>query len=499
MDKMFTDFFSFAEDPFKRTPDVGFYFMSGRCRDALQTLNTLLQSDECFATLTAPPGAGKSITLHRFIQDLPDNVIFAYILFPSLRPEEFLQVLLENFDIPADAGTSQKPLRALFEKFIKLSVKSGKQIALIIDEAQKMPAETIEELFDLAECNPGLKFILAGRPELEKTLNMIQLRQPRHKTSLNALLDNLTPDENAEYIVHRAEQAGRTTALTSKSASRLAWNYTKGNPGLVNTLMERAIIAARMDGARVIRDEHIHAAAKSLNAVTGPVSTGKNKRRLVFSAAAALLAACFAFGGYKLYTVQPKPVVTASAVTTKPPAPSTGPTPPTEQSQIPAPPGGVIPPTAATPTPGISAPPAPVTQDITPEPPSAPEPAAAPTQPAPAEPTAPAPVIPTPAQPAEPRTPAQTPSGADFGIGSIAVVATPVLNVRSRPLLDSERIGTLYEGQRITIQEESRYWVRVTLNGGRDGWIYKQYLSKPENFIPSVPPAPLQTQPEQAP
>ncbi len=94
--RTFTEFFGFYQDPFKRTPDVDFYYPTQMHIEALDTLQYLIHSDEPFAVLTGEPGTGKTITIKKFINELPSNIVSAYILFPNLTPEELFMAILED-------------------------------------------------------------------------------------------------------------------------------------------------------------------------------------------------------------------------------------------------------------------------------------------------------------------------------------------------------------------------------------------------------------------
>ena len=467
MDRTVIDFFGFAEEPFKRTPDVDVYFMSRQHQNALQMLNSMLKSDESFAVLTGRPGTGKSATLRRFMQDLPDSVIFAYILFSNLKPEELLNIILDNFG----AEQGNEGAEARFKGFLTDMGEPAKQTLLVIDEAQKMPDETLEELFALSERWADLKIILAGRPELDEKLNNVNLRHIKEKITLNCRLGNLTQKENDEYISYRAKKAGRGSALTSRSTSNLVWNYTKGNLWLVNALMERAVMAAHMDASRNVKRRHVNIAAKSLNTSTDMNFKIENKRIApVFIAAAAVLTVCLFFAGYKLYGNKTEELNIASVDILQPDIPK-------QPVIIPIP----EPPQYTEPVPAEN----PIEAPVLPEQPSQDIPPASSANNS--EPAVTPPPVTEPVTQVVTSPPLQISSEFDFGVGSVWVVITHSLNVRARPMLDAERIGAVYEGQLITVQEESPYWVRIMLPGERSGWVSKQYLAQPED-IPAATP-----------
>ncbi|MDR0453866.1 MAG: AAA family ATPase [Deferribacteraceae bacterium] len=476
MDKKFINFFGFAKPPFNRAPNLDFYFMSNQYQNALQTLNSLFQPNENYAMLIGHPGTGKSATLYKFIKNLPDYVILINTPFPNLKTKELLRFILHDLGIEPGDDESQNSLTSKFKDFLTAAEKSSKVIVLIIDEAQKTPDETLEEIFKISEECQGFKIIIAGRPELDKKLNIANLRFLKQKISLVAWLNNLTQEEVNDFLDQRSKKAGRENVLIGRSTAKLIWEYTKGNPRIINVLMERAIMVAYMDASDSIKNKHINSSINSLNSNTvylqedinssakniNPDSAIKNDRlslseipdilktgRVLRIAPAAALAICLTVVGVKLYNKSPdvsKPGETSFAL----PEPITPvqtviPEPPTPQEQ-------------------------PDDEPVPPQTNSDPEETQTPVE---------EPVEEVVAQTVETVIPPQIIPEGYFGIGNIAVVATDVLNVRISPMVDAEKIATIYKNYRITVVEESALWVQIELPGGRIGWVYKQYLSKP--------------------
>ena len=470
MDKMFTNFFGFTEDPFIREPNADFYFTSKQYQNALQTLSLIFQTEEKFAMLVGRSGTGKSATLHKFIQDMSSDTLFINTPFPNLKTEELLRFILNTIGYEPGEETSKHTLAAQFRKF--LEEKSEKRVVLVIDEAQKTPDETIEDLFLFSGQWPGLSCLLAGRPELIEKLDAKNLQQLKQKITLIAKLDNLEQEEINEYLCQRTEKAGRKSALTGRGTTKLIWKCTQGNPRLINTLMKRAIVVAYMDASNIVKSKHINSAARSLNSsavlaqddinsaanIQTSAYLSKSGRTLIFAGLAAVLAFFFAFKGYGLYSDKTKRIDKQFAEATV----SALPTLPAYQETLPSESASQLQPQTDT---VIKAQ---TTDSEAPEPPAL-------TKDTTAEPIAPI----SPAPPAIAK--------GYFGVGNTATVVTNALNVRSLPKLDAEKIDSLHEGQRVIIQEETLYWVRITLPNGREGWVNKQYLIKPE-AAQTVPP-----------
>ncbi len=279
--RTFTEFFGFYQDPFKRTPDVEFYYPTHMHLEALDTLTYLIHSDEPFAVLTGEPGTGKTITIKKFINELPENIVSAYILFPNLTPEELFMAILEDFNIPVDKELTKNTLFAKLRDFLIEIGSQGKKAVIIIDEAQNLPNETLEELRLLSnletEKDKLLKIILAGQPELDDKLNEENLRQLKQRVTLYVKLHNIKNDDIKAYIYSHLEKAGKSNIKIHNGVVRKIAKVTKGNPRLINTLMERTIIAAYLDNSHTITEEHFTSALSSINHV---LPTYKKRHRM---------------------------------------------------------------------------------------------------------------------------------------------------------------------------------------------------------------------------
>ena len=306
--RTFTEFFGFYQDPFKRTPDVDFYYPTQMHIDALDTLLYLIHSDEPFAVLTGEPGTGKTITIKKFINELPSNIVSAYILFPNLTPEELFMAILEDFNIHVDKSLTKNALFAKLRDFLIEIGREGKKAVIIIDEAQNLPNETLEELRLLSnletEKDKLLKIILAGQPELDEKLNEESLRQLKQRVTLYVRLDNIKQDDIKNYIYSHLEKAGKSYVKIQNGVVKRITKITKGNPRLINTLMERTIIAAFLDNSHTITENHLNSALSSVNNVMATVHKkkgSKGKPVAVIAVIAVLAVAAGFLGADKIF------------------------------------------------------------------------------------------------------------------------------------------------------------------------------------------------------
>lgn len=324
--RTFTEFFGFYQDPFKRTPDVEFYYPTQMHIDALDTLHYLIHSDEPFAVLTGEPGTGKTITIKKFINELPVNIVSAYILFPNLTPEELFMAILEDFNIHVDKSLTKNALFAKLRDFLIDIGSQGKKAVIIIDEAQNLPNETLEELRLLSnletEKDKLLKIILAGQPELDEKLNEESLRQLKQRVTLYVKLDNIKQEDIKNYIYSHLEKAGKSYVKIHNGVVKRIAKITKGNPRLINTLMERTIIAAFLDNSHTITENHLISALSSVNNVMATVhkrKSGKAKPFVITAVVACLAVLAGYLGVDKIFNIiNEKPAAQIAANTYAP-------------------------------------------------------------------------------------------------------------------------------------------------------------------------------------
>ncbi|MDY6852120.1 MAG: AAA family ATPase, partial [Thermodesulfobacteriota bacterium] len=179
----YEQFFGLKDTPFRLTPDPDYYFPSDVHKEALQTLLYSIRAHEGFIQITGDPGTGKTLTLRTLLKQLGDEVTTALILNPRLSPEELLKVILEDLGLSPlkmEEKTKEELLR-FFRDILLEKAQKGVTTVLIIDEAQNLPNDTLEELRLLSnletEKKKLLQIILVGQVELEEKLRNPELRQ----------------------------------------------------------------------------------------------------------------------------------------------------------------------------------------------------------------------------------------------------------------------------------------------------------------------------------
>ncbi|MBK3331457.1 AAA family ATPase [Persephonella atlantica] len=285
----YLEFFGLKEDPFKITPDYRYFYPSKTHRIADNLLNYVVRHGEGFCVIIGEPGTGKTTVIRKFINSLKDNVIYALILTPKLNPEEFLKVVLDDLGIHIKADSKHDLLKK-FREFLEKKVSEGKKVLIIVDEAQNLPEDTLEELrllSNLETANEKLvQIILLGQPELDEKLKLPQLRQLNQRITNKIRLLPLTEDETFRYIYHRLAIAGKGNIRFKDSAVRKIYKYSRGIPRIINILASRSLMSAFMTGSFVIKPENVDAAKETLNpdmVVSGSIDFFTKGRIIIYT------------------------------------------------------------------------------------------------------------------------------------------------------------------------------------------------------------------------
>jgi general secretion pathway protein A len=300
----YIEFFEFKDHPFRITPDVEFYYTSQTHLQAYDSLVYFVGSDEGFFTLIGEPGTGKTITIRKFLNNLPEDVEYAYILFPSLKPEDMFKAVLEDFGYQVDGNVSKNSLFAGFRDFLTEKNKQGKRILLIIDEAQNLPVETLEELRILSnletEKEKLIRFVLAGQPELADKLESTELRQLRQRISLISELNLLDASEVEKYVIFRLSKAGFSGKYPDEKFYKRLMLLTQGNPRLINLTMERALMSAFLSQSKALVMTDLSNAAESLK-LERAVTDKQRKNTINTALVAVIILLCIVSGGLLMY------------------------------------------------------------------------------------------------------------------------------------------------------------------------------------------------------
>ena len=247
---MYTSFFGLQEKPFAITPDPRYLYLSERHAEALAHLLYGINEAGGFIQLTGEVGTGKTTVIRSLLEQLPGHADVALILNPRVTPAEFLLTICEELHIPVpEAGRgSTKTLMDLIGRQLLDTHARGRRVVLIVDEAQNLSTQTLEQVRLLTNLETAttklLQIILIGQPELRELLDQPELRQLAQRITGRYHLSPLSPEESAGYVKHRMRIAGATAEVFTPSALREIHRLSGGIPRVINVICDRALLGA---------------------------------------------------------------------------------------------------------------------------------------------------------------------------------------------------------------------------------------------------------------
>ena len=245
---MYEAFFGFREKPFNLTPDPKFLYLSAKHNEACAHLEFGLMRRGGFMVVTGEVGTGKTTLCRYFLERLDDDTVSAFILYPALGTTELLRSVNKDLGIPAD-GESDKELIDCLHEFLLESRREGKNIVLVIDEAQNLSRDVLEQVRLISNLETDteklIQIVLIGQSELNDMLAQTDLRQLAQRVTARYHLTPLTRQDLTQYIRHRLAVAGGIGKVDfTAGAFRAVHRYSKGIPRLINLVCDRALLAA---------------------------------------------------------------------------------------------------------------------------------------------------------------------------------------------------------------------------------------------------------------
>ncbi|BBO70299.1 ATPase AAA [Desulfosarcina alkanivorans] len=266
---MYNRFFGFKERPFKLVPNPAYLYLSRIHEEVLAHLNYAVGYGEGFVEITGEVGTGKTTLCRMFLENLDDTTEAAYIFNPKLDALQLLKAINDEFGIDSDTD-SVKTLIDRLNHFLLEKKAQGRRVLLLVDEAQNLSADVLEQLRLLSnlETNTSklLQIILVGQPELGELLDTEALRQLNQRITLSCHLIPLGYSETREYIRHRIHIASRKPGLDfTAGAYRSIFRYTGGVPRLINIACDRALLTAFTLGKHRITNRIVKRALRELD------------------------------------------------------------------------------------------------------------------------------------------------------------------------------------------------------------------------------------------
>jgi general secretion pathway protein A len=245
---MYNKFFGFKEKPFKLVPNPEYLFLSKSHEEILAHLSYAISQEDGFVEITGEVGTGKTTLCRAFLESLDQSIEAAYIFNPKLDALQLLKVINDEFGIDSSPDNT-KDLIDKLNAFLIAKNAAGLKVLLLIDEAQNLSLEVLEQLRLLSNLETTqkklLQIVLVGQPELGEILSSPQLRQLGQRITINCQLVPLTFQETRDYIRHRISLAShRAGPLFNKGACRAIYKFSKGVPRLINIACDRALLNA---------------------------------------------------------------------------------------------------------------------------------------------------------------------------------------------------------------------------------------------------------------
>ena len=319
---MYTSFFGLSEKPFAITPDPRYLFMSERHAEALAHLLYGITEAGGFIQLTGEVGTGKTTIVRSLLERMPGHADVAVILNPQLTPIQFVLTICEELGIfmrDEDVDSIKDLVDVLNKRLLEAHAK-GRRVVVIVDEAQNLTAETLEQVRLLTNLETAsyklLQIILIGQPELRDVLSRVELRQLAQRITGRYHLAPLSREETIAYVNHRMRVAGSNVEVFTNSALREVHRLSEGVPRIINVICDRALLGAFTQETHHITPALIRSAASEVygRSISPPWA------KSLAAASVVIAVAVLAVGLWQL--LEPREVVANAEPVAAPPAPA---------------------------------------------------------------------------------------------------------------------------------------------------------------------------------
>ena len=267
---MYKEFFGLRANPFNVNPDPRYLFLTRHTEEALACLTYGIQSRKGFVLLTGEVGTGKTTLINKLLEWLRlQQVATAFIFNSRLNVPQFLDYMMADFGIPCDTRAKSQILLRLYNWLLD-RYRAGETAVLIVDEAQNLSDEVLEEIRMLTNLETFteklLQIVLVGQPELENKLKQPQLRQLKQRLTLRAKTHPLTLDETKAYIQQRLRIAGSNgNQIFEPDAMIAIHRYSSGIPRVINLVCEHCLVSAFVDQQKIISPSVVDSVARDFD------------------------------------------------------------------------------------------------------------------------------------------------------------------------------------------------------------------------------------------
>jgi putative secretion ATPase (PEP-CTERM system associated) len=291
---MYKAFFGLRANPFNVNPDPRYLFLTRHTEEALACLTYGIQSRKGFVLLTGEVGTGKTTLINKLMEWLRmQQVATAFIFNSSMDVTQFLDYMMADFGVPCDTKSKSQVLQCLYNWLLD-RYRAGETAVLVIDEAQNLSDELLEEIRMLTNLETFteklLQIILVGQPELDQRLKQTKLRQLRQRLTLRAKTHPLNFEETKSYIVQRLRIAGSSgEPIFDADATAAIFRYSQGIPRVINLVCEHCMVSAFVDQKKTVSADVVESVARDFDltddkaaaATTAPAAPSTEKFDLI--------------------------------------------------------------------------------------------------------------------------------------------------------------------------------------------------------------------------
>lgn len=277
---MYESFYGLKENPFNVTPNPDYLYLGESHREALAQLLYGVREKKGFIVITGEVGTGKTTLLHYLLEKLDGNnhTRTAFLFNPKLTVNDFIQYILKDLGVRVQGQTKGEYLHHL-HRYLLNAYRRDERVVLIVDEAQGLKPELLEEIRLLSNLETSrsklLQIVLVGQPELDKTLSQPEFRQLRQRINLRFQLSPLSFKETKEYIEKRLRIAGATEPIFTEKAIKEIYRRSGGIPRLINILCDNALLNGFALDQKVVDERSVREVSADLQLKAKPKPIGK--------------------------------------------------------------------------------------------------------------------------------------------------------------------------------------------------------------------------------
>jgi len=333
---MYLDHFGLSEPPFKITPNTEFFYTGGNRGAILDALLYAIIHGEGIVKVTGEIGSGKTMLCRMLESMLPDNVEAVYLANPSLNRDEVFHAIADELGLATEGKRGGEIMRLMQNCLIEKHAAS-KQVVLLVEEAQAMPLDTLEEIRLLSNLETAhhklLQIVLFGQPELDDHLNLPQMRQLKERITHGFKVPPLDQKDIPEYLMFRLRAAGyHGPNIFNAAAIKLIATASQGIIRRINVLADKALLAAFSENTHSIQPKHVKAAIEDSEFAIPPRSLPL--KQIGFAAALVGLGIALGVGWQHLASL---PLKAGAATPTVQTAPAPAVQPPIQEASAPTP------------------------------------------------------------------------------------------------------------------------------------------------------------------